>query len=161
MGIDVCDVDLFLKTLDSEYEQGLRRAPFSRQGNLQVLADLACGELQDFAMARYAGHLLLRTVHVNGMVTALAQELAAVTLQVPDERQPLHAAPRSNGSRMTSWPCKSSSASSRLASKHHGNGFRQVGPGFFERRPLGVSPRQFLHEGGISIREPAEDSGEC
>src|ERR1039458_7557683 len=97
------------------HQCGLTSAPSSGQGNFQVLADLACCELQDFAMARHTGHLLLRTVHVDGMVAALSQELAAMMFQVPNKFEPLHVAPRSSGSRMTSWPRKSSSASSRLA----------------------------------------------
>src|ERR1035437_1403156 len=103
------------RPLEMTRQSELTPAPFSGQGNIQVLANLACCELQNFAVAWHAGHLLLRTVHVNGVVAALAQELTAVTLQVPDKLQPLHAAPRRNGSRMTSWPHKSSSASSRLA----------------------------------------------
>ena len=103
------------RPLEVEAQCRLMPAPSSGQGNFKILADLACCELQDFAVARHAGHLLLWTVHVDGVIAALTQELAAVTLQVPDQLEPLHAAPRSNGSRMTSWPRKSSSASSRLA----------------------------------------------
>src|ERR1035438_540969 len=114
-GKGVRQVQFCPRPLEMTRQSELTPAPSSGQRNIQVLANLACCELQNFAVAWHAGHLLFRTVHVNGVVAALAQELTAVTLQVPDKLQPFHAVPRSSGSRMTSWPRKSSSASSRLA----------------------------------------------
>src|SRR5436309_1457269 len=88
----------------------------SRPWNVQVFANLPGGEFQYLVVARHRRNFSLRAIHVDGMVAALAQKLAAMTFQMPDEVPPLHAAPSNNGSRITSCPRNSSSANSRLAS---------------------------------------------
>ena len=51
--------------------------------HLEVTTYFAGKKIIDIAMARYGRTGLRRTVNVDGMVAAFAQELAAVRLQMP------------------------------------------------------------------------------
>ena len=66
---------------------------------------------------RNCGNFFLTAVDVDGVVAALAEELASMSFQMSYEINPLHAGVYASDSRMTSCPRKSSSANSRLASK--------------------------------------------
>ena len=86
-----------------------------RLWDLQIATDLSREELVQLAVTRDGGCLPGRPIHVNGVVSALAQQHTTMQLKVSDEIDSLHALKRS-GSRMTSAPTSSSSTSCRLAS---------------------------------------------
>ena len=71
----------------------------------------------DVAVAGHGGSLSSHAVDVDGMVRTFAEELAAVSFNVSDKGATLQASPVS-GSRITSAPASSSSASGSPKSPH-------------------------------------------
>src|SRR5437588_10547454 len=86
-------------------------------------------------MTRYRRRLVVRRVDVDAVLTPVAQQIAAVRLQVADQGLPLHGADNSKGSRVTGWPPRDFSASSRLASNTSATASRR-----FSRASSKVSP---------------------
>jgi hypothetical protein len=54
-----------------------------RDGDFEVLADLAGQEIVDFPVSRDRGALPGGSVHVDGMAAALTKQLTAMTLEMP------------------------------------------------------------------------------
>lgn len=62
----------------------------SRQRHFQVFANLSSGEFEHLAMPRHRGGFSLGTIHVNGVITTLAQKFASVPLEVTNQIEPFH-----------------------------------------------------------------------
>src|ERR1700683_3213333 len=75
-----------------------------RARNLEVITDFPGQKIVHFAMPRNCGGSPRLWVDVDGVVAALAEKLAAMPLQMPDEIDAFQAAGRVRGSRMTSAP---------------------------------------------------------
>jgi hypothetical protein len=58
--------------------------------DFQIATDFRTQLIVNLAMTRDAAGLLGRSVHVDGMITALSQQLTTVLLQMTDEIAPLH-----------------------------------------------------------------------
>src|SRR3989475_7317858 len=73
----------------------------SRLGDFEVAADLARQQIVDFSMPRHSGSFARRAVHIDRVIGAFSQQLAAMGLEMPNEVTPLQAGVILKRSRMT------------------------------------------------------------
>ena len=106
----------------------------ARLRHVEVFADLLREVVVDLAVAGNGRGSSSGAIHVDGVVGTLAEQLAAVGLQVAHQVGALHADSLS-GSRMTSGPPRSSWASARLASST-----RRTASSRFTRASANVAP---------------------
>lgn len=88
----------------------------ARSRDVEVLADLSSEQFVDFSVTRNCRDLPGPGIDVDSVLRALSQQPAALCLKMSDESAALHGG-AFNGSRITSAPAISSSASARLASR--------------------------------------------
>src|SRR5262249_36508921 len=118
----------------------------SRRRETQLATNLPHQEFVDFPVPRHRGHLIGRGVDVHAVLTAIAQQRAAMRLQMPDEVVTFHEA-SSNGSLVTVCPASDLSVSSRFASRTIVTASCR-----FSRAPTSVAPWVFVP--GSSARRP-------
>lgn len=94
---------------------GSSRSLGARNRHLEVSADLPGEKLVDFAVAGKGRRLVCVRIHVDGVIGAFTKQAAAVSLEVTNKIDALHAVSR-RGSRITPSPAESWRASVRLAS---------------------------------------------
>jgi len=96
------------------------------------------------------------SVHVDRMSRALAEQLASLGFEVPDEIPPLHRAAIFRGSRITSPSPASSLASARLASSTSSAASRRFSRASSRVAPCVLAPGSLLHEGDVAFRHLLE-----
>jgi hypothetical protein len=85
---------------------------------------------------------------------------AAVRFKVVEQIKTFHATSE-NGSRMTSAPCKPSSASALFVSNTRATRFFDIDTGFIKRSALGISSRQRFNESNRSSETLRETAVGC
>ena len=106
-------------------------------------------------MPRHRGRLARRPVHVNGVVRALPQQLAVIGFDMANE-----VTPPSSGRDLKAFADDGTGAEGPVGLEHQAHGFVEVGSGFLERRPLGVSTRKLFYEGDVAFRHLLEHGGQ-
>lgn len=110
-------------------------------------------------MSGNSGSLARSRVDIDGVIGALAEEFAAVLLQMSEQVASLHAVIRS-GSRITSTPAMSSRGKHSIRFEDQRDRFAQVGASFFESGRLSVGPWKFLDETDIALGNAAKNGVE-
>ena len=124
--------------------------------DLKIATDFPRQELIDLTVPRYSRDLSRDLIDVERVACSFTQEDALIPGQMAHEVDAPHAAEMRSGSRITSAPARSSSASRRLASRTIRTASWRFARASCKRRALGVGARELLDEADVAFRHRAE-----